>query len=341
MPQPSTASREHPASRTSRALAERATSFCARFLPHGHREGRYWRAGDVHGAPGRTLWVCLAPPGRPGRWNDTATGARGDLLDLLRVRLGGISLGRAIDEARAFLDTAGPATTPPALPSQQDPRQRAAAALRLWKLCQPLPGSHAERYLRALGIVLRGHHPALRFHPRLFHRDASDAHRELPALVAAVTSDAGDLTGVERLYLHPDRAARADIPRPSRSLGRTYGGRVALGRSGPVLLVTQGIEAALALRTARPDLPAAAALAPANLGVFTPSPGVSRLLVARDGDDASARAAERLVERCRRHSVAAAVLAPRLADFSRDLLAHGPQALAERLRAATYRHACT
>ena len=304
----------------SRALAEHATSFCAHYLPHGYREGRYWRAGDVYGEPGRTVWVCLAPPGRPGRWNDTRTGARGDLLDLLRVVLG-----------RAFLDAAGPAATPPAPPSQQDPRQRAAAALRLWKLCQPLPGSHAERYLRALAIALRGDHPSLRFHPRLFHRDASDAQRELPALVAAVTSEAGDLTGVERIYLDPDRPARADVPRPPRSLGRIYAGRVAFGGSAPVLLVTEGVETALALRTARPDLPAAATLAPANLGVFIPPPGASRLLIARDGDDASAKAA-------RRRAVAATVLAPRLGDFSRDLLAHGPEALAERLRGERCRH---
>ena len=333
MPRPDTASREHPASRTSRALAEHAASFCVRYLPHGHREDRYWRAGGVHGEPGRTLWVLLAPPGRTGRWHDTRTGQRGDLLDLLRIRLGGVSLGRAIDEARVFLDAAGPAPATPALPSQQDPRQRAGAPLRLWELCQPLPGSHAERYLRALGIVLRGDHPSLRFHPRLFHRDANDAHRELPALVAAVTNDAGDLTGVERIYLDPDRPARADIPRPSRSLGRTYAGRVAFGRSGPVLLVAQGIETALALRTARPGLPAAATLAPTNLGVFVPPPGVARLLIARDRGDASAEAARRLLEHCRRRALAATVLAPRLGDFSRDLLAHGPEALAERLRA--------
>ena len=327
------ASNEHPARTVSRALAERATRFCQVHLPHGHREGRFWRAGDLDGAPGRTVWVCLAPPGRPGRWQDDATGMRGDLLDLLRRRLGSPSLGSAIEHARAFLDATGPAPTLPAPPSQQHPRSRAGAALRLWNLCRPVHGSLAEDYLRARGLDPRLAHPSLRFHPRLFHRDPNDRHRELPALVAALTDDAGQISGVERIYLDPRAPARASVPQPCRSLGRVYGSRVALGEPRSTLLVAQGVETALALRTACPELPAAATLTPANFAAFTPPPNVSRLLVARDNDPASTRAAERPLARCRDRALSAAVLAPELDDFHRDLLENGPRALAERIRA--------
>ena len=337
MNDPYTAPREHPARQISNALGEHAIEFCRTHLPHGHREGRFWFAGDLHGAPGRALWVRLAPPGRPGRWNDTRTGARGDLLDLLQLRLGGASLGRAIKHARAFLDATGHATPRATPPSQQDPRHRAAAALRLWDLCRPLPGSHAEAYLRTRGINRCDNHPSLRFHPRLFHRDADDAFHEFPALVAALTNDEGELTGVERVYLDPLRPARANVAQPCKSLGRVHGCAVALGPDGPVLIVTQSIETALALRTACPELPAAATLASDNLAAFAPHANASRLLIARDHDGASVRAAERLLERCRRRGITARVFEPRRGDFNDELLEHGPGALAARIRAITTR----
>ena len=60
------------------ALAERAEDVCRRYLPGGRKEGRYWKAGNVRGGPGRSLFVGLAPSPRPGRWKDAATGERGD-----------------------------------------------------------------------------------------------------------------------------------------------------------------------------------------------------------------------------------------------------------------------
>ena len=52
------------------ALDARAEEVCRRYLPHGRRQGRYWTAGDIHGARGRSLFVRLAPPGIPGKWTD-------------------------------------------------------------------------------------------------------------------------------------------------------------------------------------------------------------------------------------------------------------------------------
>ena len=47
------------------ALGERAEAVCRRYLPQGRKQGRYWVAGDLEGAP---LFVRLHGPGIPGKW---------------------------------------------------------------------------------------------------------------------------------------------------------------------------------------------------------------------------------------------------------------------------------
>ena len=53
------------AARVAAALVERAEEVCLRYLPHGRRSGRYWVAGDVRGARGRSLFVRPAPAASP------------------------------------------------------------------------------------------------------------------------------------------------------------------------------------------------------------------------------------------------------------------------------------
>ena len=92
-----------PAAGIAAALGLQAEAVCRRYLPHGRKQGRYWIAGDLDGARGRSLFVRLGGPGVPGKWNDAATGEHGDLLDLIRHRSRAPSLRAALDEARAFL----------------------------------------------------------------------------------------------------------------------------------------------------------------------------------------------------------------------------------------------
>ena len=44
------------ASAIAAALGERAEAVCRQYLPHGRRQGRYWVAGDLDGARGRSLF---------------------------------------------------------------------------------------------------------------------------------------------------------------------------------------------------------------------------------------------------------------------------------------------
>ena len=313
------------------ALGARAEEVCRRYLPHGRRHGRYWTAGDIRGARGRSLFVRLTPPGIPGKWTDAATGEHGDLLDLIRIASGAGSLRAALAEARAFLSL-----PPMPLPANADSYDRTEAARRLWQRCRAIDGTHAETYLRARGID-RCRFPALRFHPALYYRDGVVVRR-LPALVAAVTGADGErpgravITGVHRTWLDSTLPAKAPVARPRKALGRVHGLAVRFGDPAPgTLLVGEGIETVLSLVTAMPDTVAAAALSAGSLGAFAPSPGLARLVIARDNDPDGERAAERLARRCARAGVAAQVIVPEGADFNDDLLALGSSALAARI----------
>ena len=309
------------------ALSERAEAVCRRYLPAGRRRGRYWVAGDVHGAKGRSLFVRLRPPGVPGKWTDAATGEHGDLLDLLRAQLGTGALRPALDEARAFLALPSPA--PVADAGEESAAGRIARARRLWAACRPLAGTHAERYLRERAIARCGF-PALRFHPRLNYRDEA-GFRRFPALVAAVTEPGGYVTGVHRTWLDPHRPAKAPVAAPRKTLGRTYGLAVRLGRPAGPLLVGEGLETVLSVLTAVPALAGAAALAAGSLGAFSPPPGAARLLIARDCDAEGEAAAERLAMRCAEAGIDATVLVPEGGDFNDDLRALGAGGLARRV----------
>ncbi len=309
------------------ALAERAEEVCRQYLPHGRRQGRYWVAGDLDGARGRSLFVRLAGPGTPGKFTDAATGEHGDLLDIIRYRTGAPTLRAALDEARAFL--ALPAAPAPA---DDDAYDATEAARRLWRRCCAIDGTHAEAYLHARGLA-RCRFPALRFHPSLIYKDGGGIRR-LPALVAAVSADNhGVLLGVQRTWLDPRLPAKADVASPRKALGRIFGHAVRFGcpADGAALLVGEGIETVLSLVAAVPAINAAAALSAGSLGAFAPPAGLSRLVITRDNDAEGERGAGRLARRCARAGVPAHVLVPEGADFNDDLLALGAAALAARL----------
>ena len=307
------------------ALGRCAEAVCRHYLPHGRRQGRYWVAGDLDGARGRSLYVRLAGPGTPGKWTDAATGEHGDLLDIIRHRHRAPSLRAALDEARAFLALpAAPAT------GSGGSYDATEAARRLWRRCRAIDDTHAERYLRARGLA-RCRFAALRFHPELRYREGSSVRR-LPALVAAVTGDDGAVLGVQRTWLDPRSPAKAGVASPRKALGRIFGHAVRFGRpaDGASLLVGEGIETVLSLVTAVPEITAAAALSAGSLGAFAPPPGVARLVIARDNDGEGEQAAMRLARRCARAGVAATVIVPAGDDFNDDLVALGAPALAAR-----------
>ncbi len=167
----------------SHRLARNAEAVCRYYLSNGRREGRYWLVGDVHNAPGHSMYVRLSGPqvgkGAAGRWTDAASGEHGDLLDVIRESCGLTAFRDVADEARRFLGMEQPESL--SRPDQRNGRAqpihgRAAtdaadsseAARRLFDASRSIWGSTAAVYLRRRGITdqaLRGV-DALRFHPR-------------------------------------------------------------------------------------------------------------------------------------------------------------------------------
>ena len=314
------------------ALAEHAEAVCRHYLPAGRRQGRYWIIGGIDGAKGHSLFVRLSPPGTPGKWTDAATGEHGDLLDLIRIRSSATSLRDTLAEARKFLLLPAPATNQqaPDLPTDAA-TTTSIGALRLWRLCRPIHGSHAETYLNARGIT-RTDFASLRFHPALHYRD-NTGHQTFPALVCAATSNEDTITGVHRTWLHPDTPVKAKVADPRKALGRIHGHAVRFGQPDPggILIVGEGIETVLSLVTAVPNVAAAAALSATHLAAFDPPPDIQRLVIALDADPAGNQAAAHLQERCSRMGIHTMILTPDRGDFNDDLKALGAPALSVKL----------
>ncbi|MDR6773320.1 toprim domain-containing protein [Azospirillum sp. BE72] len=318
------------ASEMAQRLAREAEAVCRHYLPHGRREGRYWRIGDAHGTPGESLYVRLHGAAA-GRWADAATGEHGDLLDLIGLNRGLDRLAAVLDEARVFLGS--PRAPPEPRWEPPAPMGSPEAARRLFARSRPLAGTLAEAYLRNRGFTDVRTLGCLRFQPRCWYRNADDRLAQGPALIAAVTALDGGLTGVQRTWLDPSGRGKASMPSPRRALGHLLGNGVRFGVARDVLAAGEGVETMLALRTALPALPMVAALSAGHLAALRLPPTLRRLYVARDNDAAGRRAAERLRGRAEALGIEALVLAPVLGDLNDDLLAFGQAALRAHLRA--------
>lgn len=315
-----------PASEIAAALAAEAEAVCRHYLPAGQRQGRYWIAGDVHGARGQSLFVRIQGP-RSGKWTDGATGDHGDLLDLIRHRTRSETLKDTLAEARSFL--AMPAPSRRSAPSSAS-KDQSATIERLWRACRPIGGTHAEEYLHARGIRYC-RFPSLRFHPKLYYRD-DNYTGAFPALVAAATDARGQLTGLLRTWLDPQTPAKAPVEHPRKALGRLFGSAVRFPPRShrSTLVVGEGLETVLSIITAYPGAAGAAALSAAGVGAFA-APASRRVAIARDNDPDGIQAADRLAERCEKSGIVCRVLIPRGNDFNDDLVAYGPCSVRYRL----------
>lgn len=320
------------------ALARNAEAVCQHYLPDGRREGRYWMVGDVQGAPGRSMYVRLTGPdsgkGRAGKWVDAATNEHGDLLDIIRESCGLVDFAEAAREARRFLSLPQPdASSEPKPRLSSVPVGSPGAARRLFAMAQPIKGTLAETYLRSRGITALHDTGSLHFHPHCYYRSGRDGPTEAhPAMIAAVTDQTGNLTGVQRTWLDPSGARKAHIATPRRAIGNLLGHAVRFGFVDDTLGVGEGIETTLAIREALPGLPVAAALSAVHLATVRFPPALRRLYILRDNDPAGEAAVRTLTDRAHSAGIDAIVLMPQLGDFNDDLLALGVEGLRTHLR---------
>ncbi len=313
--------RSSSAGELARALARNAEAVCRRYLSNGRRHGHYWLVGDAENTPGRSLFVRLTGPeggkGGAGKWTDAATGEHGDLLDIV-ARVERLErLPDILAEARRFLSLPQPYPATRRVPVATGSPD---AARRLFHAGTPITGTLAERYLASRGISHLSEIFALRFHPRCFYREHADAPRESwPAMLAAVTDLNGTITGVHRTWLARDGSAKAPVATPRRAMGNLLGNGVRFGVATDVMAAGEGIETMLSLRCLLPTMPMVAALSAAHLAALVLPPGLRRLYIAQDKDDAGAMAACTLAARAMGSGIDALPLTPCYGDFNDDL----------------------
>jgi hypothetical protein len=328
------------ASELARRLGEYAEAVCREYLSNGHRSGNHWIVGDVRNTRGRSMHVRLKPnaKGAAGKWVDEATSEYGDLLDVIRESCGLVEFREVADEARRFLALPRPQVQDPA--AQRQPaaaRGSPDAARRLFGMSQPIAGTLAESYLAGRGILLGHRERSLRFHPGCYYRDLrTDETLTLPALIAAVTGIDGKITGLQRTWLDPAGAGKAQLADPRRSLGHLLGNGIWLGLHPgtpvPVMAAGEGFETMASLRTVMPALPVSAATSANHLAGLSFPPGCRRLYIAADADAAGRHGIERLSQRAGAAGILAIVLRPQLGDFNDDLRHLGPGRLVNWLR---------
>ncbi|MDF1670163.1 MAG: toprim domain-containing protein [Roseovarius sp.] len=316
-------------------LAGHAEAFCRHYFPNGRKVGNYWQMADVTGAKGRSLMIRLRAFGgkRSGKWVDNQSGEYGDLLDLLQHRLEPIPYPDLLQEAADYLGERPQVAL--RVPGEHQPavasNRQLKAGRRLFSYGRSIERSLAEAYLRGRGIRRFG--PALAFHPNVYLQGETGKRLEIPALLSAITDNAGQVTGCSRIFLDPSTNRLADIEAPKRVLGRLHGNAIRFGpwQTATDLFAGEGLENTLSVGTAFPRAALASCLTANHLAAFIIPPTIRRLWIVRDNDDTGERGAMRLADRARGLAVQPFVLTPEREDFNADLQAGGVSALRGRL----------
>ena len=97
------------------------------------------------------------------------------------------------------------------------------------------------------------------------------------------------------------------------------------------VVVGEGIETVLSLKSALPEFPMVAALSAAHLSVWEFPSGLRRLIIAADNDPAGRSAARKLSERAKAEGIEFETIVSRGEDFNDDLRAVSLEKLTRRL----------
>ena len=297
----------------------------------GHKQGRYWRVGDVHNQPGQSLYVHLSGE-KMGRWADAATGQFGDLVDLIALNQGLGSKSEAIEAARVFLALSPRRScrTQTTNPNRKPTVSHGDRARSIYSASRHIGSSIAETYLRHRGIELDQSGIALRCHPNLPYYEPGipkSLQRAYPALITGITDEADNLVAIQRTWIDPITCDKALLPQPRRSLGPILGHGVRIGKPSEVLIAGEGLETVLSVRMLLPHTPMIAALSATHLGQIRFPSGLKRLYGLIDADEAGEAAANILVKRAQSAGIRFMALRPQYDDFNTDLIRLGPDRL--------------
>ena len=283
---------KHDLGRLNEGLAQRIDEVVGRLFLNAVRDGVVWTLGGVDDKPGRSLKIWRTGR-KQGEWWDFAAGKGGHPLGLvIEARMGGDGdAGAGIRWAAKFLGVDGQETPEERdrreanAKRQREWREREDAdeaqrkrrsAQGLFLHALPIAGTMAEDYLAGRGVDLRvlGRQPgALRFHPAV---KCPESGRDRPAMLAAASDGDGFLT-VHRTFLfrrNDGCVVKADgenVPAVWRMVdakklfGPMNGGLVSIWRgdsgrplrtmpAGEMIVLTEGIEDAVSVAIAAPEM---------------------------------------------------------------------------------------
>ena len=205
--------------------------------------------------------------------------------------------------------------------ARADTERRIEHARELWHRARPAEGTPVEKYLRERGITIPIP-PTIRYLAAAKH---SKTGLVLPALVGAIQDVDRRVTGVIRIFLTADGTRKAPVTDAKMMLGKCVGGAVRLGPARPRLRIGEGLETALSVAQACPDLPTWATLSTSGMRGLVLPPEVSEITFCCDGDipgnEAARVAARRFVGEGRLVKICSA---PAGRDFNDVLLDNGP-----------------
>jgi hypothetical protein len=181
---------------------------------------------------------------------------------------------------------------------------RDARRLYLGRAVRPIEGTPAEAYLTGRGlapsVVKAGRPPrwpgSLRYHPEVWN---SDVKARVPALIAPLYLADGTHVATHRIYLQPCARrgwTKLDVAKPKKVLGAAWGafGPINKGASSKPMssmpadepvYVTEGIEDAIVVRMARPEVRIVCAISLGNIGAIVLPARARRLIIVADRDD--------------------------------------------------------
>jgi DNA polymerase len=224
----------------------------------------------------------------PDHFHCFGCGEHGSRLDWL-TRVEGMTAVEAVAYIKDW--TRAPTHVPQ---NGNDDDEKLAFVKAIWTSAVPLLGSIAERFLdqtRGIDITKLPDdiHRSLRFHPNCVFGPGT----HLPCLLALMRDPlTNEAVGIQRIALEHRDGKIEKIER--RMLGRA--GLVKLWPAGAQLVVGEGLETVLAAATRlayaeAPLTPAWAALSSQKLQALPVIPGVERLVILVDHDDAGLAAA--------------------------------------------------
>lgn len=174
-------------------------------------------------------------------------------------------------------------------------------AYQLYTNSQELQGTVGETYFRNRGLCLSNKQntnlpKVLRFSPQLKY----ESNLYYPAIVSPITDAKGRFMAVHRTFLTYNGQSKAPVRTPKKTLGEFSGGSIKLKAVGEILLLTEGVETAIAAMIYF-NQPAWACVCTGGLErVKLPPPPLARniLIVAdNDANNAGMKAARKTEER--------------------------------------------